>query len=386
MLRKGAGNPARPAGALPGKRHLCFVAPHAWPVLARDASLRMVGGAEVQQCILARLLVRQGWRVSMISLDFGQPQRAEIDGVEVFRTYGAKRGLPILRFIHPRLTSTWRALREAGADVYYVRSASMLAAVVDEFCRRHGRRSIYAGASDADFDPASRQIRLARDRWLYRRGLARVDRVVVQNRVQLEACRAHYGRNAVLIPSCYELPADSRPATGDRVLWVGTVHEGKRPELLLEIARRLPHRRFVLVGGEPYGETLRRSGYFEAIRSRAAALANVEMTGFLPLAEAERRFDTARVLVNTSVYEGMPNTFLQAWARGIPTVATVDSGAPVTTVFQDPDSAVREIEQLFLDEHHRQASSRRSREHFERNHSSAAVMAKYLRLLEELVQ
>ena len=51
---------------------LCFVAPYAWPVLAGDASHGIVGGAEVQQCILARVLARQGVRVSMVTLDFAQ--------------------------------------------------------------------------------------------------------------------------------------------------------------------------------------------------------------------------------------------------------------------------------------------------------------------------
>ena len=70
------------------------------------------------------------------------------EGVTVHKTYRPHGGVPVLRFVHPRLTAMWRALREADAEVYYCRAAGMLAGVVAEFCRRHGRRSIYAGASD----------------------------------------------------------------------------------------------------------------------------------------------------------------------------------------------------------------------------------------------
>jgi len=145
-----------PAGAAPSPRrrpHICFVAPYAWPVLARDPNLKVVGGAEVQQTILARLLAADGYRVSMVTYDFGQPDRVIVDGVEVFKTYAEADGIPVLRFIHPRLTRMWRVLGEVNADIYYQRSAAMWTGVLAEFCRRHGKRSLYAGASDVDFLP-----------------------------------------------------------------------------------------------------------------------------------------------------------------------------------------------------------------------------------------
>jgi glycosyltransferase involved in cell wall biosynthesis len=391
LLREGVAARDRPAGTRPLqasarsiKPHVCFVAPHAWPVFSRDPAVQVVGGAEVQQSILARLLQRAGYRVSMICLDFGQPQRVEADGVTVCSAYRPDAGVPVLRFFHPRLTAMWRTLRQVDADVYYHRSAAMLTAVVAQFCRRYGKRSVYAGASDMDFLPGQEPIRFGRDRWLYQRGLRSVDAIVAQNTRQVEACRKHYAREAYLIPSCYELPQDSRPAQGEVVLWCGTVHANKRPDLLLDLARRLPHRRFVIVGGPGHDDEPGRHGYFESIRAQAAALCNVECTGFLPLAQAEPWFDRARVLVNTSVYEGMPNTFMQAWARGIPTLATVDVGAPVQRVFADPAAGAAQIEEFFRDEARYGEASAACRAYFERNHSPREVLGKYAALFQAL--
>jgi glycosyltransferase involved in cell wall biosynthesis len=373
------------AAGLRRNPHVCFVAPYAWPVLSRDPKIQVVGGAEVQQCILARLLADNGYRVSMISFDYGQPSPTLVDGVTVYKSFRENAGIPVFRFLHPRLTTMWRALREVDADVYYQRSSAMWTGVIAEFCRRYGKRAIYAGASDRDFDIGQEQIGLARDRWLYRWGVAHVDSVVAQNSYQLESCRRNHKRDAVLIPSCYQLPKDAKPGSGDRVLWVGTIHGYKRPEIFLELAERLPQRRFVMIGGPSIGGERLKPGYYEAIRDRAARLPNLEFTGFLPLAEVEPCFDRARLLVNTSVYEGMPNVFLQAWARGVPTVATVDVGAPVNTVFAAAAQGAAKVEALLSNTALWNQASSDSLAYFERNHSSAEVLARYSRLLEELV-
>ena len=378
-VQAGAAAAARPERVLPS---ICFVAPHAWPVLSRDARIALVGGAEVQQAILARLFAAHGHRVSMVCLDFGQPPRAEVDGVSVHRSYRMDGGLPGLRFFHPRLSSMWQAMRAADADIYYYRSAALMAGVMVEFCRRHGRRSIYAGASDRDFDAdIGGQLARSRERWLFRRGLRRADRIVAQNDAQRSACLANYGREAVVIPSCYEL--NSQPgAKRDVVLWCGTLHVNKRPDLLLELAARMPRQRFVMVGGAPAGG----EAFFGEMKRRAERLDNVEFTGFLPLAQVEPWFDRARVLVNTSTYEGMPNVFLQAWARGVPTVATVDVGVAAHKAVTDLQSLQRELEKLLENPEAHERASRACRAHFEATHSSAEVLRRYRELFDGLMQ
>jgi glycosyltransferase involved in cell wall biosynthesis len=379
----------RPEGFAEEKPHVCFVAPYVWPVLSRDPSIRIVGGAEVQQTILARILVRHGYRVSLVTLDYGQPDGTVVDGVTVYRTYDMEEGIPVLRFLHPRLTGLWRALRAADADIYYQRSASMTTGVVAEFARRHGRRAIFAGASDNDFQRGREQIRFARDRWLYWHGVKHADRIVAQNPEQVRLCREQFGREATLVPSCYELPESSKPGGGDLVLWVATVHEYKRPEWLLEVAKRLPHRNFVMIGGISTRGTRLTPGYYEGIRAAAAALPNVDFKGFLPLEQAEAWFDRARVFLNTSLHEGVPNTFMQSWARGVPTVSTVDIGARIDGQDVYPrvasaEEAAAEVERLFTDELHWARASARCRDYFEANHSPAQTLARYERIFQEL--
>src|SRR3954465_13587029 len=103
--------PKPPRGAARRRPHFCFVAPYAWPVLSRDPNIQVVGGAEVQQCILARLFAAKVCRVSMISFDYGQPSPSLLDGITVYKAFREDAGIPVLRFVHPRLPSLWRPRR-----------------------------------------------------------------------------------------------------------------------------------------------------------------------------------------------------------------------------------------------------------------------------------
>ena len=85
---------------------IVFVVPYGYPALAGTASdageFGYVGGAEMQQARLARVLAARGHDVWMITADFGQAQRVEIDGVTIERAYAPYAGVPGLRFLRTR--------------------------------------------------------------------------------------------------------------------------------------------------------------------------------------------------------------------------------------------------------------------------------------------
>lgn len=383
----GAISPSLHSGDSPP--HICFVAPHAWPVFSGNRQLALVGGAEVQQCHIARGLAARGYRVSMLCLDYGQPGSVEIDGVRVHRLYRPDAGLPVLRFLYPRLTSYWSGMRAVDADIYYQRGADMHTGVVAAFCRRHGKRSVFAGASNADFFPDKPWIRYGRDKWLFEYGLRNVGGVVAQNAAQQQLCRTHYDRDATLIRSCYPAPdAQADPAGG--VLWVGTIRNIKSPERFIELARLLPEHRFTMIGGPggSDGESLR---YYESIRHQAKMLPNLAFLGFVHPADVEQYFDRARVFVNTSDTEGFPNTFLQAWARGMPTISlfdpgSVEDGQPVCSRARDIDGMANLVRALNLDDSLWRQTGERCRRHYSRNHSLGSVLDSYEGLFRNLLE
>jgi len=367
------------------KPHICFVAPDTWPVLADDRRIPSAGGAQVQQSLLAKKLAKRGYRVSMICLDYGQPDQITVEGVTVFKCHAPVQGLPILRFFHPRLTGLWSALRRVDADIYYQRAACAQTGVIALFAKTYHRRFVYAAACDLDVARDQTwqlfQRRAGwRDRQLFQLGLTLADDIVAQHAGQSRDCHRWYGRVPTIVPSCYADPPQKRAGRNGLVLWVSALRTGKRPELFLELARRLPHLSFRMVGGpsaEADGES-----FFLRIKEEAANIPNVEFVGFVPFADIDKHFDSARIFVNTSAFEGFPNTFLQSWSRGVPTVSFTDTGSTldgksVVTAATDLDDMTRLVARLMSDDDDWQETARLVRRCYEAAHTPDAALAIY---------
>jgi len=370
------------------KPSICFVAPNIYPVLARDRNVKMVGGAEVQQSILARAFAATGHRVTVVCMDVGQPEGVEVDRVTVHNTYRPKSGLPILRFFHPHISLTWRALARADADIYYQRGCGMLTGIVAAFCRLHRKQFVFAGAHDQDFDSELPKLKKKHDKFLFRWGIRQADAVVVQNSQQLQMASAS-GFTPFFVGSCYQQPPNASLSRQGYVLWVARFCSWKQPEIFIELARRLPQFHFRMVGGS--GSEAGEAAFFETMKRQAANVANLEFVGFVPHAEVEREFDGARVFVNTSEAEGFPNTFLQTWARGIPTVSFVQpafdkDGKSIGRTVQNVDALIQEVNELMGDDRVWHQEGERCRQYFEAHHSVQQAFDAYAALFGQLTE
>jgi glycosyltransferase involved in cell wall biosynthesis len=366
----------------PMNRHplsICFIAPYAFPLLSGDQNIRLVGGSELQQVFVARQLAARGHQVSMICLNFGQADDLYLDGIRVIRSFRPGDGLPALRFIWPRLTSIWNCLKRANAAVYYHRTAGMMTGVMAKYCEIYGKKSVFASAGNPDLVRETPRIKYARDRWIYEYGLRHVDRILVQNDEQARLCRANFGREATRVLNCYPAPVSRRPSGGgEYVLWVSTIRSLKQPELFLDLAAALPDIQFRMIGGPGIDE----AALYRKIQARADAIPNVQFLGFVPYTQIDAHFDAALLFVNTSESEGFPNTFLQAWSRGIPTVSFVDAGARldgsiVGELVETLAEMQTKVAALSSDMEARVREGARCKDYFERNHLPERIVDQY---------
>jgi len=218
-------------------------------------------------------------------------------------------------------------LDEIGPDVVYQRVGGAYTAAAAWYARRRGRRMVWHVSSNNDVAATPWRADLRApfeqlDRRLIDFGAARATRIVVQNREQASAIQRRYGRaDAIRIPNFHPLPAaaprprDARPV----VAWVANLKPLKQPELFVRLAQDLRDRtdaRFLMIGAQQMDGPA-----WEALQATIRSLPNLEYAGGLSPAEVNLRLAQSHLLVNTSQYEGFPNTFIQAWMRELPVLS-----------------------------------------------------------------
>ena len=269
-----------------------------------------VGGSELQQLLLARkLAATDDLATTLYVADMGQGAREE----------GRLRICPVIA-MGPGLRLTawkaWRLLRrlaKARHDLYVTRSASGLNGLTTLAAHWAKAKHLHMCAHDNEASGHADATLSALARRLHHYAINKADGLTCQTAAQCEALRRRYGRNAILAPNLAPLP-EAKPSVARRgALWVGRDVSWKRPEVFLELARRLPEFPFTMVC-QPQPEA-------DITRLAAAAPENLAFHPGLPFHETARLYATHQVLVCTSESEGFPNTFLQSAAAGTPVLS-----------------------------------------------------------------
>ena len=364
---------------------ICIVGLDDYPQLAGLKDAKYVGGESVQHVLLARAWRDLGHEVSMIVHDHGQGRVTEVDGIRAVAPYGRDEGIPVLRFAHPRMTGMLSAMREVDADIYYQSPAGVATGITAWFCRRHGKRFIARIASDLACIPGKQLIRFWRDRKIYEYGLRHADLIVAQSEQQRTLLQQNYGLKSEVLDMAVEMPSGPQPDKDIDVLWVSNLRPVKRPEIVLELARRLPNVRFTLAGGSLPGA----DDYYRTVREAAGSIANLTFPGAVPYTEVGTLFSRAKLFLNTSQIEGFPNTFLQAWVRGVPVVAFFDPDSLIKHrqlghTATDLDDMISAIQRLLSDDAERRRIGERARAYAIAQFGATRIASRNLEMLAAL--
>lgn len=368
------------ARATRGPYDVVFYVPWIGPLLTRRAVLP-TGGAETQIHLLARSLAARGLRVCLLVFDLpGGGIPGSLDGVDIVvrPPYQAKQGfLGKLR----EAANIRKALASVETGVVVSRAAGPHIGLVALFSRLAGRRFVYSSANVSDFD-FGRLASKRRDQALFRLGIRLADEIVVQTEEQARLCQARFGRSPVVVRSIAE-PAGQRSAEPEAFLWVGRLVWYKQPLAYVELARSLPEAQFWMVG-VPVPNNAADSGLVAAVQREAATVPNLKLLEPRLRPELMDLFDRAVAVVNTADFEGMPNVFLEGWARGVPALAlthdpdgVIERYALGSFADASPEKLVDQARSLWETRDDEREVAARCRRYISDQHSPEAVSARW---------
>jgi len=298
--------------------------------LFNPESAGIFGGAEVDLYLTACALARTGrYCVSFMVGDYGQPDVEMREGVRLVRLSYSNLAR-YKRWYHRifRRLSIVRALLRDEAEVLITKTASDTLALMVFFCRLlKGRRVIFKLGSDIDVDMGFWKQKNPFIYHLYKRALPLADAIVCQTRAQQQMLGRRLADKSLIIKNGFPLAGGSLILPRDHILWVSRLDYMKRPELFLHLARALPEERFVMImpGTGQYEEDVHRS---------LTAAGNLTLVTGVRFADMQDYFDRAKCFVNTSTFEGFPNTFIQACL----------AGTPILSFAVNPDNFIEEYD------------------------------------------
>ncbi len=318
---------------------VCIVGLKCFDYLTRKSLPRYLGGVERQLVTLARVLSESGMRVAFVTYASDAKKKITVDNIDVFPSYSPESGVPILRFLYPRLYCIWKTLRNIDSEIVVQMGASAEtgAVAIGSKFRAQPKRFVFFAASDSDCSESTPLLGVFRERAMYRYGLRSADTVVAQTNQQSVMFRNSFGMSSQVVPlPCIPLGTIAMPANGRhksmwdagrrRVLWIGRIDKAKRVHMLLDVAKLCPDVEFDLVG-----DANSESTYARNIVKIAKDIRNLTLHGKVSDSNLPSLYHRAGVLCCTSEIEGFPTTFMEAWANSLPVITSFDPDNIVST-------------------------------------------------------
>jgi glycosyltransferase involved in cell wall biosynthesis len=376
-------------GQMQGSTKICFVALGAYPLLSGKSSERIIG-PDIHQIILAKELIKQNFKVTFITQDKACKTVEYINGMEIIKI--RENDYPVILKQILKLFYIANAMRKAKACIYI--HAGGVAGAVSPFCKLIGRKFVYDIGSDAlvdrnlitqkikEFNRAKFSLN-AIGNWL---DIKFADAIIVQSEFQKKLLKKNFGKDGIIIKLPFHLTEREafEKVKPPIVLWVGSIAEVKQPELFEQLAEALPEAKFQMIGGSDNQE------FYCKIKKLSKRISNFEFLGVVPFLEVNEYFGRAAILVNTSVLEGFPHAFIQAWMNYTPIVSLNCDPDGIISKYKmgfhskSFEQLVEDIKMLLNDEQLREEMGRNGRHYVEREHDITKIIRNHIEVFNRL--
>jgi len=373
------------------KIKICFTSMSAYPLLSGEKP-KCVLGPDVFQVLLAKEVIKHNFNVIFITHNENGVPIEYIKGIEVINirrdNYRISKINTVLNIFR-----IWDAMRKAKVHIHIQHGG--IAGFFSPFCKLANKKYICLIASDALvnrelIDRKIKEFNLSKfslgtfGYWL---DIKLADAVIVQNKYQREMLKKNFGEEGVLIKMPFPLSRKGIPekAKPPIILWVGAMAEVKQPELFVKLAESIPEARFQMIGGHYGSQKL-----YDRIKESSKRILNFEFLGVIPFEEVNEYFSQASILVNTSMFEGFPHAFIQAWMHYVPVVSI--NADPDGLICKNKmgfhsktfDQLIEDVKTLLKNEAPREEMGVNGRKYVEKEHDITNIVKKYIKFFEHV--
>ncbi len=279
--------------------------------LALDpSSSRASGGAELQVALLAEELVARGHHVTLVVSDKSQEDRALLRGIRVRVAQNFHCGTLWRTFL--AIPAVMAILAEEKPQFVAIYGWTAWLYLFAKWRKFFSYSLLFICALDSEIERTVVYTNRWRE-WLFQRGMYLCDhrfaitehqqKLFHQRGMSCSLTRLLLQKNDA--SSFLKKEGDKQKKTID-LLWVARCHWIKQPLLFLELAERFPKARCQMICSHQDQKL------WERLQSELPKVRNIEFLGAAPYQHIQTYFNHAKIFVNTSLEEGVPNTFIHA--------------------------------------------------------------------------
>jgi glycosyltransferase involved in cell wall biosynthesis len=359
------------------KLKIAIIFPKDSEAMFNKESTRTFGGASVQMYLIAKELNRyknKGIKTFSFINDYNFIDFKEIKRFNLVKTYKEKDN-PFKKIYKLK-----QKLDEIKPDVIIQHGLTFFSGLLAHFCRKKGIKFIFMFASDKEVK--GRYQSSGRKCFTYKL-LLKNSILITQNSFQKSSLISNYKRESNLIYNGFNIPKFTTKEKINQIVWVSRCDRLKNPNLFIEISKDNKNEALTMICSPSENKE-----FYESIKMKSNQINNLRFLSFVPFRNINHYFEEAKILVNTSDYEGFPQTFIQATMNATPIVSLNVNPDNFINKYRcgfcsngDFELMKKQIKQLLKDKRLYTTMSNNAYDYFRKNHDLKLKVQELLKVI-----